>query len=204
VAATTHPVASSTTSSPTKLFGSLEGAEARLAGLGLGLTRIVIGYLWWTQLGWKMPPSFGCGPGGAATIGQPNATGLCDWIGQEIAHPMLPAYRDFLVNVVVPSFGWMAYLIWLTEAFIAVSLLLGLFTRKGGFLGMMMGLNLWLGLSAVPHEWYWSYLMLATLGAIFMLTAAGRWIGLDALLKPRLERAAAEGSGLARLLRLLV
>jgi thiosulfate dehydrogenase (quinone) large subunit len=179
---------------------TLNGA---VPGLALGLARIMIGWLWWSQLSWKMPPDFGCGPRGLASIGQANASGLCDWIGQELAYPLLPAYRDFLASLVVPNLAWMGYLIWATEAFIAVSLLLGLFTRLGGLVGLAMSLNLYIGLAAVPHEWDWSYKMLGLLCAIFMFTAAGRWIGLDALLQPRLERAARAG-GPARLLRWLV
>ena len=42
--------------------------------------------------------------------------------------------------------------------------------------------------------------MLIMLAAVFLLTGAGRSIGVDAFLAPRLERAASEGNRLAALL----
>jgi hypothetical protein len=46
--------------------------------------------------------------------------------------------------------------------------------------------------------------MLIMLPALFLLTGAGRSFGIDAFLAPRLDRAAKQGSGLARLIRWLV
>jgi len=56
----------------------------------------------------------------------------------------------------------------------------------------------------VPHEWGWTYTMLIMLPVLFLLTDAGRSFGVDAFLAPPLDRAAARGSRLARLIRWLV
>lgn len=148
-------------------------------GWPLGVARIVIGILWFQQLLWKLPPDFGCTPA--------RNQGLCDWIGREIAMPMIPPYADFLEAIVLPNLGVLGWLIWLMEATIAVSLLFGIFTRAGGLLGFLQGMNLYIGLGAVEHEWYWTYWMLALLCALFALTGAGRWLGVDRLLLPRLR-----------------
>jgi thiosulfate dehydrogenase (quinone) large subunit len=147
--------------------------------------RIVIGFLWAQQILWKMPPDFGCGPRGPASIGQAGATGLCDWVGREIAMPLIPAYATFLQSVVVPNFAFFGWMTWLLEAFIAVSLLLGVVTRLGGLAGVAQAANLWIGLSGVEHEWYWTYLMLLILCGLFALTAAGRVWGVDRVLARR-------------------
>ncbi len=84
----------------------------------------------------------------------------------------------------------------------AILLVFGVLTRLGGLLGFVQGLNLWLGLSSVPHEWYWTYIMLALINLTLALTAAGRWFGCDSFLHPRAE-AAARGSRLGRIVALL-
>jgi len=156
----------------------------------LSVARIVIGLLWFSQLLWKLPPDFGCGP--------QRSQGLCDWIGREIQHPAIPLYAAFLRGVVVPSFGLFAWATVLVEAAIAVSLIVGFLSRLGGLLGLLQSLNLLVGLAAVPSEWYWSYVMLAVLCALFWLLAPGRVWGVDGLVRARFIRAAAGGSAVAR------
>jgi len=98
--------------------------------------------------------------------------------------------------VVAPNLGTLGWVIWIGEAATAVLLVCGLLTRLGGLLGFVQGVNLWIGLSSVPNEWHWTYVMLALLNLALALTAAGRWIGVDALLHPRAAAAAARGSRL--------
>jgi hypothetical protein len=167
-------------------------ADDLIPGWPLGVLRIIIGFLWFQQLLWKLPPTFGCLPD--------RPTGLCDWIGREIAQPIIPLYADFLRTIVLPNLAVFGWFIWLGEAAVAASLLLGLLTRLGGTLGSLMALNLLIGLAGVEHEWYWTYLMLALLNLLFALTAAGRWFGLDGYLLPRVRAAAARGDAWATFL----
>jgi uncharacterized membrane protein YphA (DoxX/SURF4 family) len=106
---------------------------------------------------------------------------------REIENPLIPLYGDFVRTIVLPNIGILGWGVWLMEAAIAVSLLLGLLTRLGGLLGFAQGLNLTIGLAAVPHEWYWSYVMLALWCLVFALTGAGRWVGIDRWLLPRVH-----------------
>ena len=160
----------------------------------LALARILYGLLWWQQSKWKVPSDdFGRKAGG----------GLWYWVHQEIQYPTVTAYRDFLVNVMIPHwtfFGWMTLV---TETFIAVTLLLGLFTRLGALVAIGMAANITIGILSVPHEWGWTYTMLIMFAALFLLTRAGRSVGLDAFLAPQLEARALGGVRLARLLALL-
>jgi len=55
----------------------------------------------------------------------------------------------------------------------------------GALAGTLWAINLAVGLWDVPGEWYWTYLMLVLLNAVFLATAAGRYIGLDALIRGR-------------------
>ena len=176
--------------------GALAGWFAATAPLWpLGLARLLYGYLWWQQSSWKVPSD---------DFGRRSGGGLWYWVQQEIQHPTVGAYKDFLVNVMIPNwtfFGWMTLI---TETSIAVSLILGLATRLGSLVAIGMAANITIGILSVPHEWGWTYTMLIMLPALFLLTGAGRSLGVDAFLAPPIERAAARGGRLARVLRWLV
>jgi len=75
-----------------------------------------------------------------------------------------------------------------------------LFTRFGGLLGTLQALNLAIGLWNVPGEWHSAYVMLVALNLIFLAIPAGRFLGTDQFLLPRLLPAANRGNLLARLL----
>lgn len=168
------------------------------------VARLIIGYLWVTQLGWKLPPQFGCPPDfTASTSLQARTTGLCDWTGLMAVYSKIPAHGAFIQNVIVPNLSWIGWGIWLLEAFTAVSLILGLVSRLGALAGFMQAVNLYIGLTAIPFEWYWTYGMLYTLHIIFFALPPGRFWGLDSWLRPRLQTAAQGGSKLAGLLHLL-
>ena len=161
----------------------------------IGLARMLYGYLWWQQSAWKVPSD---------DFGRKSGGGLWYWVQQEIQHPTVTAYRDFLVGVMIPHwtfFGWMTLV---TETFIAVTLILGLFTRLGSLAAIGMAANVTIGILGVPHEWGWTYVMLIMLPVVFLLTDAGRSFGVDAFLAPRLDDAAARGNRLGWLLRWLV
>ncbi|MEO6457715.1 MAG: TQO small subunit DoxD, partial [Chloroflexia bacterium] len=113
---------------------------------------------------------------------------------------LVPFYGDMIKNLALPNWqlvGWMTFFM---ESFIAISLILGLLSRLGGLVSFVQGLNLFLGLAQAPNEWEWTYIMLFTLGFIFMMTGPGRKWGIDQALRPRLREQMANGNGLARLL----
>ena len=87
-------------------------AITALTGPLLGLVRIAIGYLWYTQTLWKKPPGFGCDPGKG--VGDGNG-GLCDWVGKEIDHPKYAFYQHFLTGVIAPNISTLGWLIYLGE-----------------------------------------------------------------------------------------
>lgn len=168
---------------------------------GLAVARIIIGILWLTQAAWKLPPTFGCPPDFAASTDFAHrTTGLCDWTGLMGALSVFPPHQWLVQNIIIPNLSWVGWLIFMGEVFLGVSLILGLLTRLGGVVGLLMALNLLLGLWAVPHEWYWTYIMLMVLQWVFLVTAAGRILGMDARLIERLQPRAAAGDRVARAL----
>ncbi len=173
-----------------------------LLGLvGMLLARLIYGYLWYTQLLWKLPPRFGCPASFAVTADIHHRTsGLCDWVGVMTLYSKIPLQASLVKQFVAPNMAWVGWVVFLMEAFVAVSLILGLFTRLGGLAALIQGLNLYFGVTAAPGEWYWTYGMLYTLGLIFLAVPTGRVLGLDAWLRPRLQAATDQGNRLAKFL----
>jgi hypothetical protein len=207
--------------------------DERLRQVVIVIGRLALGYLFFTQLWWKVPPSFGCPAGFAVTTGTVDASrraqlqrtsGLCDWIGVESVwatapHPVLladlkpiggPALSVdigplarlnglFLDNFAIPNLRWFGYVIWGMEAFIFASLVFGVFSRLGALVAVAQSLQLWVGLAGIanPFEWEWAYNQMVVLSLLMLGLAPGRWLGLDAWLRPRLAAAAERGSRLA-------
>lgn len=108
-----------------------------------------------------------------------------DWLQLEVQYPAVTFYSDFISTVVIPNFTLFAWIIFLSEFLVGLSLLTGMFTRLGGLVGLLMAINLGIGLLEVPGEWPWSYVMLAMWQGTFVVTAAGRTLGVDGWLRPR-------------------
>lgn len=166
--------------------------------IGLALLRIFVGYLWFQQLFWKLPPGF---------------AGLYPYIVRETKYAFIPGYSYVLQHTFLLGctsthsaagctlFVPLAAGVWIAEIVVSVSLLFGLFTRLGAILSTLLALQLYIGLST--SEWYWTYGMLVLLGFALITVPAGRRLGVDQWLSPRLQ-AAAGRSRIARWLSWLV
>jgi len=141
----------------------------------IAASRILIGILWLFSLRWKLPPDF------APTTGR----GLMDWLQLEVQHPAFPFYADFVATVVIPNFTVFAWIIFLSELLVGLSLLTGTLTRLGAAVGLLMSINLGIGLLEVPGEWPWSYVMMAMWHGTFVVAGAGRLWGIDSRLRRR-------------------
>lgn len=150
-------------------------ADDRAAKISAFVVRIVAGLLFAQNLYWKIPPYFG----------SDNDSGLYFITGQAIEYPVVVPFTSFIENVVLPNFGLFSWGIYLVEIGIAVFLILGLATRLWAAVGVVVSLSIFLIVGATPGVWDWGYfLMMATLFAVFG-TAAGRVVGLDAVLRSR-------------------
>ena len=159
---------------------------------GFALIRIFVGYLWFQQLFWKMPPDF---------------AGLYSYIIRESQHTIIPGYGYILQHTflsgctsLLTATGCTLYVplaagVWIAELFVAISLMFGLFTRFGAILGSVLAIQLYVGLAYT--EWLWTYGMLVLLCLAITAIPAGRRLGIDQWLAPRLQ-AAAQSNRLAR------
>jgi hypothetical protein len=177
-------------------------AEGTALQRTIGFLRFASSWLWLEATLWKSPfhpdGPFGCAPGMIERIGQaarptPPLSGLCDWINEEIFFTWLPANKWFVQNIVVPNFAFFGVMVWLTELLIAISFFTGAFTRLGALLAIGLSVHLFIGLGFSPREWYWSYLLMIMVNVIFLVGAAGRTFGLDAVIAPKLEALSRRG-----------
>jgi uncharacterized membrane protein YphA (DoxX/SURF4 family) len=151
---------------------------------GLALIRIFVGYLWFQQLFWKLPPTF---------------AGLYVYIVRESQHTIIPGYGSLLQHTFLAGctslstpagctvFVLLAACVWTAELLVAISLMFGLFTRFGAILATILSLQLYVGLAYT--EWIWTYGMLVLLALVLVAVPAGRRLGVDQWLAPRLQAA---------------
>lgn len=168
----------------TQVIGSAPVTLSERSITTYALLRIFVGYLWFQQLFWKMPPDF---------------TGLYKYIVREVHYTLLPGYGAILQHTFLagcPStstpagctyFVPLALGVWLTELLVGLSLMFGLFSRLGALLSVLLALQLYVGLAYAPGEWYWTYGMLVLLGVGLVAIPAGRRLGIDQWLAPRLH-----------------
>ena len=64
--------------------------------IGLLIARLIYGYLWYTQLLWKLPPQFGCPADFAVSTSQGRTSGLCDWVGVMVIYSKWPLQADLV------------------------------------------------------------------------------------------------------------
>jgi len=152
--------------------------------LTLALVRIFVGYLWFQQLFWKLPPDF---------------TGLHKYVVREGLYTFVPGYSWIIQHIFLPNFILLGAGTWTAELLVAISLMFGVFSRFGALLATLLAVQLYVGLAVAPGEWYWTYGMLVLLGIVLAAIPAGRRLGLDQWLAPRLQ-AAANNSRFARIL----
>ncbi|MDV2494820.1 MAG: TQO small subunit DoxD [bacterium] len=142
--------------------------------MALSFFRIVIGLMWIDMALQKAPwkgEEFGW---------------LYGWIWKEINHPTFGWYKAFLENFVLPNFTFFGYMTFVTEMFIGLSLLTGTVVVLGSLAGFVMQVNIALGSFSVPGEWYWIWPLQILPHLVFMAARAGRFWGVDGLVRPKL------------------
>lgn len=198
--------------SPSRLERTITVVAITIASIGLG-------YLFFTQLWWKLPPDFGCRNdftrGGLCfflqhSVDEADASDkllkadiLGSSPGPELSVPIGWATQlnaAFINSFVQPNIRWFGYVIWGTEAWIFLSLCLGFFSRLGALAAIGISTQLMIGLAHTPNEWEWSYILMLLLSIAMFGLAPGRYFGLDRLLRPRLKVLSERGSRVGRLL----
>ncbi len=130
--------------------------------------RVMIGAMWFQGSIWKLPLPVSGGFRAAITpIGEYAAFDFHRWIAKNIFMQILPVLDP---------------LVYLTELSLAVAYILGFLVRPMGVIGMLFATHLWLGLYRQPEEWPWLYVFLIFVQGFFVVTNAGKSLGLDAVI----------------------
>jgi hypothetical protein len=150
---------------------SLDPSQRTGRHLGTWLVRTLIGCMWFQGMLWKLP--------------LPASSGLQYWTEQMASRAAFDLHRELVRDVLLPHLSLFGPVVFLAEFTFAVSMMLGIGVRLVGILAVLFVTNLWLGIyrPGDPAEWPWSYVFLMMLMFLFSLYAAGRSLGLDALLR---------------------
>jgi thiosulfate dehydrogenase (quinone) large subunit len=148
---------------------------SRLNRALLAIVRIGVGLLWLQNVGWKTPPNFGRGdPPGGLYLSASYA----------VSHEVLRPYAWLMERFVLPNFTFFGWMVLLVEAALGAFLLIGLATRFWALIGIAQTVVIALSVLNAPHEWYWSYSLMLLVHVALFATAAGRYAGLDGVLRP--------------------
>jgi hypothetical protein len=149
--------------------------------------RVMIGIMFYQGSIWKLPFPVA---GGFAAATRP----IADYAAFEF-------HRSVAKNVFIPLLRILDPLVYLTELSLAVSFILGFLVRPMGVVGVLFAAHLWLGLYRQSEEWPWLYIFLIFVQSFFVVTNAGKSLGLDAIVA-RSKSGPLAGDGLhARLYR---
>jgi thiosulfate dehydrogenase [quinone] large subunit len=154
-------------------------ATSRLSRALVAVLRIGVGLLWLQNASWKIPPMFGKGD---------PPSGLYVFTSYAVEYPVLPPYAWLIDHLVLPNFAFFGWVVLLTEAALGAFLLIGLATRLWALVGMAQTVAITLSVLNAPNEWAWSYLLMLLAHLAVFATAAGRYTGLDGVLRPAWER----------------
>jgi len=149
-----------------------EDSEQRGAGPAITwVCRLLIGAQWFQGCVWKLP--------------LPVSGGFEYWTGQMGEHAAFAFHRALVKSVYLPYLEIIDPLVFLAELAFAVSLMLGIGVRLVAAIAAVYSLHLWLGLYRHPAEWPWNYMFLAIVHVQFAVYAAGRSLGVDAMIRRR-------------------
>ena len=141
----------------------------------IAIVRVGVGLLWLQNVGWKAPPDFGH---------RDPPDGLYLSTTYAVSHQVFGPYAWLVDRLVLPNFTFFGWMVLLVEASLGAFLLIGLATRFWAVVGMAQTVVIMLSILNAPHEWYWAYLLMLLAHMALFATAAGRYGGLDGLLRP--------------------
>jgi thiosulfate dehydrogenase (quinone) large subunit len=140
----------------------------------IAVVRVGVGLLWLQNVGRKIPPDFGRGD---------PPSGLYLSASHAVTHEVFRPYAWLVEDLVLPNFTLFGWMVLLVEASLGAFLLIGLATRFWAVIGVAQTVVIMLSVLNAPHEWYWWYLLMLLVHLALFATAAGRYAGLDGLLR---------------------
>jgi thiosulfate dehydrogenase [quinone] large subunit len=169
-----------TATGPPVVGGMVDGGQLLAADIfsraSLVIARVTIAFLWIQNTRWKIPPDFG----------EDAGRGLYAFVTDAVEHPVFSPYSSLVESVILPNLSLFGWMVLLTEAAIGACLLVGLATRLMGIVGFVQAGAIFLSVGQTPGEWPWAYYLMMVGCLTLAGVAAGRVLGLDGVLRPRL------------------
>ena len=162
--------------------------QGRLARLAIASVRIMLGLLWMQGAGWKNPAGFGRSEGF-----------FYDFVADGVTNEVFAPWAWIVDSLILPNWTVFAWSVLITEVLLGAFLLIGMATRFWAVIGIAQSGAILLSVANTPNEWGWSYWLMIGAHIAVWATAAGRWYGIDGVLRPSW----ASGSRLGRCLRWL-
>ena len=150
----------------------------RLSRAVIGASRIAVGLLWLTNTGWKVPPAFG----------ERGNRDLFRFTNAAVDEPVFPPFSWVIERVVLPNFGFFGWVVLLVEIALGAFLTFGITTRLWAVVGTVQAVVITLSVVRLRGEWPWSYYLMIVANVMMFATAAGRYWGIDGVLRPALEQ----------------
>jgi uncharacterized membrane protein YphA (DoxX/SURF4 family) len=124
--------------------------------------------MWFEGSLWKLPIPSG---------------GFQYWLEQESQYAAFGLHKARVTSVLLPGFTLVNSIAFLSEIGMASAFILGFGVRAFALLGMVFAAQLYFGLYTHPHEWPSEFIFIVAICWLFYINAAGRSLGLDALLR---------------------
>jgi thiosulfate dehydrogenase [quinone] large subunit len=162
-------------------------AESRLNRVLIAVFRVVVALLWIQNSSWKTPPDFG------------HATpprGLYKFTLDGVEHQVLAPWAWLVKHLILPNFSFFGWMTLIVEASLGAFLLIGLLTRFWALVGIAQTIAITLSVLNTPGEWPWSYFLMLIAHVGLFATAAGRFYGLDGMLREQWLRSDGRLAGL--------
>jgi thiosulfate dehydrogenase [quinone] large subunit len=158
-----------------------------LNGILIAMVRVGAALLWIQNVGWKDPPAFGQGP---------TPGGLYVLTRDAVEFPVFAPYASVVEHLVLPNFVFFGWAVLLVESALGGFLLIGLATRLWALVGIAQTVAISLSVLNAPNGWVWSYLLMLLVHMALFATAAGRYAGLDGVLRPQWQASRSRTAGL--------
>ena len=139
-------------------------APDRAARTVVAAGRIVVGLLWMSNAGWKVPPAFG----------ESGNRDLYRFTAAAVDQPVFPPFSFVIEHVVLPNFRFFGWVVLLVEIALGAFLTFGIATRLWAVVGGVHGTVIALCVLRLRGEWPWSYYLMIVANLLLFATAAGR------------------------------
>ncbi len=140
----------------------------------LTAVRVAYGIMWFGNSLWKNPPHFGLY----------THQDFYFWVVKPIEYPVIPIFSTFVEMLVIPNlilFGWIVFM---TELVLGIGFIIGFKTKWLAVVALVQTIFIALSVLNTPHEWPWSYYLMAMVAMLFLILPSTR-LSLDLLILRR-------------------